>query len=992
MGEHHPPRADLEGSMKVLRAVASAFVLVILLFAVPWVIVEWGAWDEVRALVADPSLLLAPDDGHFVLAVLTVIGALFWVLLACGILVELLDAARHRSPGRHEVARRGGPVQWARMLVRPLVAAVFALSLLGSNLHPAAAVPAMPVPITAEAWSSSAFDPVPAQAGSDSLSQTAIFVPAAPVSVQELPSAPESVQPGVPDQSAPDSSTDAVYVVAPGDSLWSIAEKMYGDGRLWTRIAEENEDVVQGTSDLIRVGWRLSIPPKNPDPIGDEAPPDTVIVTPGESLWSIAEEFLGDGDQWPKIAEANESVISDPALIQPGWQLVLPKDSTEPASDAVSQAEMPSVPGLSPGGAGEPPPQVDPISAAAPASSPDLGAEPTPMPNGDSSVDPAPVPSDVSAPESTPVPSTEPGPAFVPEDSDMDDSDPDEDNDLLGKAGAVTAVLAGGVILLLSRRRLSQLRARPVGRRIMQPGDEGHELETALGVVSGRSIVNRLNSPAPALDLEAGIVGVSQDGTDMWWMPSTGVQVCVGEDDAAEPVFADVNGSKPFLVCGWEDALGPAMRGIAMNAATAQSDTDLHVWGAEDLFDTFAEVERHPTYVDALENLRRTVTTRRTFLGGRDWEQLRIDPNFGEAWRPVVYIFIEPIDETQFAEVAETLEGPDLGVAVVVTMTGRPHKHDDPGISGRLLIGPEHSILDPGQIPIHPCSLPVSSALTDLLQTSISDETTPAWWSVTVAATQSLVSPSIERDSDMITFNHPTLKMLGPIELEGARGIAPNRAERACMEYCAWLLEHPGTTASAMSQGLMVAEGTRRSNMSRLRSWLGQDKDGNSYLPEAYSGRIWLHAAVTSDWHRVRQLISSGVEDVETSTLLETLELVRGAPLADAAPGQWHWAEEVRTDMVSVMRDIGLIASDRCLKQGDIDRARWAANRALVAAPEDELLLGSKVRIEHAAGNKMAMDRLISWITRNARNVGIDLLPQTVAILKEVTSTSTGKQ
>ena len=931
MGEHQPYQAGLEGSMKVLRAVASAFVLVILLFAVPWVVLEWGAWSEVRTLVDDPSLLLAPDDGHFVLAVLTVLGAIFWVLLACGILLEVFDAVRRRNRGHHEATRRGSPVQWARLLVRPLVAAVFALSMLGSNLHPAVAeTPTVQAPIAATAWSAPPLDP--------SLQPIAATVPQA---------------------QSPDTSDKTVYVVAPGDSLWSIAEKMYGDGQLWTRIAEANEDVVQGTSDLIRVGWKLTIPPRDPDPPpGPGTEVGTVVVAPGESLWSIAEEYLGDGAQWRAIAQANESVIADPDLIQPGWRLVMPQDPAVP-NDADSQQESPPTP-VWPSPGMTPVPSPSPTAGVLPTSYADSGAQPT----------------------------------AVPEEPESDES-MDAENPALQKAGAVTAILAGGVILLLSRRRLSQLRARPVGRRIMQPGEEGHDLETALGVVSSHSAIDRIGARAPESDSaasSAGIVGMAQDGTQMWWMPSSGVQVCVGEDDEAEPVFADVNGSKPFLVCGEEDALGSIMRGIAMNVAVEESDMDLHVWGGETLFDTFPDVERHLTYVDTLENLQHTVTTRRTFLGGRDWEKLRIDPNFGEAWRPVVYVFLEPVDENQFFEVAEALQGPDIGVAVVVSMAGRPHKHNDAGISGRLLVGSEHSILDPGQIPVHPSSLEMSTALTDLLQTSISDDTTPAWWSVDVAGDHSSVSPSIERGSDMITFDNPTLKLLGPIQLEGAQGVAPNRAERACMEYCAWLLEHPGTTASAMSQGLMVAEGTRRSNMSRLRGWLGQDKEGNSYLPEAYSGRIWLHAAVTSDWHRMRQLISGGVEEVETSILLEALELVRGAPLADAAPGQWHWAEEIRTDMVSVVRDIGVIAANRCLNQGDIERARWAANRALVAAPEDELLLGVKVLIEHTAGNKLEADRLISWITRNARNMGIDLLPQTVAILKGVMSTRTGKE
>jgi len=942
--------------MKVLRAVVSAFVLVILLFAVPWVILEWGAWSEVRALVGDPSLLLLPDDGHFVLAVLTVLGAVFWVLLACGILLEVFDAARRRSRGHHEAVRRGSPVHWARMLVRPLVAAVFALSVLGGNLHPAAAeVPTMQAPIAAPAWPAPAADPAP--------------VPAV-----------------IPQTHSPDAGGETVYIVAPGDSLWSIAEKMYGDGRLWTRIAEENEDVVQGTSDLIRVGWRLTIPPKDPDPPPDDSGsvPGTVVVAPGESLWSIAEDYLGDGARWPEIAQANESAIADPDLIQPGWQLVMPVDPAPPPDTGSQPGTSP--PGIdNPADDGEPPPVWDPTIDVGGSQSPPASVESGPDTAAGQPINPS---SDLA-----PTSSADPSPqrASVPDEPESDEP-VDTGNATLQKAAAVTAVLAGGVILLLSRRRLGQLRARPVGRRIMQPGEEGHELETALGIVSSRSVLDRINAPAPDSDSAAGDVDAAQDGTQMWWMPSTGVHVCVGEDDQAEPVFADVNGSKPFLVCGEGDGLGSAMRGIAMNVAVEESDMDLHVCGAETLFDTFADVERHLTYMDALDSLRRAVTARRTFLSGRDWEKLRIDPNFGEAWRPVVYIFLQQVDETQFFEVAEALQGPDIGVAVVLSMAGQSHKHDDAGISGRLLIGSEHSILDPGQIPIHPSSLEMSTALTDLLQTSSSDDTTPAWWSVDVAEGQSSVSPSIERDSGMITFNHPTLKMLGPIQLEGAQGVAPNRAERACMEYCAWILEHPGTTASAMSQGLMVAEGTRRSNMSRLRSWLGQDKEGNSYLPEAYSGRIWLHAAVTSDWHRVRQLISGGVEEVETSILLEALELVRGAPLADAPPGQWHWAEEIRTDMVSVIRDIGVITANRCLKQGDIERARWAANRALVAAPEDELLLGVKVLIEHAAGNKLETDRLISWITRNARNMGIDLLPQTVAILKEVMGTKTSKE
>ena len=42
---------------------------------------------------------------------------------------------------------------------------------------------------------------------------------------------------------------------------------------------------------------------------------------------------------------------------------------------------------------------------------------------------------------------------------------------------------------------------------------------------------------------------------------------------------------------------------------------------------------------------------------------------------------------------------------------------------------------------------------------------------------------------------YPTLQLLGPIELVGATGPLPPRAAKQCLEYCAWLLEHPGTDA-----------------------------------------------------------------------------------------------------------------------------------------------------------------------------------------------------
>ncbi len=231
---------------------------------------------------------------------------------------------------------------------------------------------------------------------------------------------------------------------------------------------------------------------------------------------------------------------------------------------------------------------------------------------------------------------------------------------------------------------------------------------------------------------------------------------------------------------------------------------------------------------------------------------------------------------------------------------------------------------------------------------------------------------------------HPVLRLLGPVELEGAAGPLPARAAKQCLEYCAWLLEHPGTTAQAMATALAVAEGTRRSNMSRLRSWLGCDDLGQPFLPDAYSGRIMLHPVVSSDWQRLQIITGPGVNRTSSGGLEAALRLVRGAPLADAAPGQWHWAEGLRTDMISVVRDIGVELAGRALADSDIELARWAATRALAVAPGDELLLVARIRTEHRAGNAGEVERLTLQLAAHARALEVDLRPETVDVLQEM--------
>lgn len=78
----------------------------------------------------------------------------------------------------------------------------------------------------------------------------------------------------------------------------------------------------------------LSISVASAAPLGQE---ETYTVQKDDSLWNIAEKYLGNGAAYPAIMGATNKkatedetfpYITDPALIQPGWKLAVPSEAT----------------------------------------------------------------------------------------------------------------------------------------------------------------------------------------------------------------------------------------------------------------------------------------------------------------------------------------------------------------------------------------------------------------------------------------------------------------------------------------------------------------------------------------------------------------------------------------------------------------------------------------------------------------------------------------
>jgi len=98
-------------------------------------------------------------------------------------------------------------------------------------------------------------EPVPAK-------PTESAAPAPAVEV-ETPAPSATTPPAAPASPATPAAAQAprTYIMQRGDTLYSLAKRFYGDGKLWTKIADANRDKVRDVT-AIPVGTVLVIPPK----------------------------------------------------------------------------------------------------------------------------------------------------------------------------------------------------------------------------------------------------------------------------------------------------------------------------------------------------------------------------------------------------------------------------------------------------------------------------------------------------------------------------------------------------------------------------------------------------------------------------------------------------------------------------------------------------------------------------------------------------------
>ncbi|AXE37285.1 LysM peptidoglycan-binding domain-containing protein [Acidipropionibacterium virtanenii] len=930
---------------RILSSLVATAVLVLLVIGSPVALLAWGRPEELRRL---PQALSAPDDGGLLLGLFTLVGWAAWLVFTVAVAVEAVNLAAG-LPGRRRFRVPG---------LRPVQG--IAAGLLVASL-------ALLAPI------SRAEGPPPA----------APVAAASPVAVPDraVPDAGHGTgsAPATDHQQAADAGVAAAdgvdHVVGPSDSLWSLARQSYGDPTRWRRIAAANPGIDPAA---LPVGDTIRIPadarPTSPadargsSPADAPADPRTVTVARGDTLSGLARSHLGDPDRWTEIYQLNRDRIADPDAIDVGWILRLP---SAPASQGRAAAPVPA-------------PHVPRGLPAAPASPGRLAPTPSPAPTAAAS----------SAPAQAAVPAA---PAAVPESGTTPAGTPtavppaaDGRSEALRTALAgMSLFLAGAISGALLAGRRSQLFARPVGRRVPVLEDEAAALRAALAGAGDEET----GGPDPDdLPMATVVLGDDDDGPVVLDLAETDGWLGVTGDPA--DVEAMVAGIALSLTCTrWSQGLEVVAAGPGLAWLGETGCEDVRLVSGRDAMDSIDALLAGPRAVpEDLPPVERVIVTDAVPDRLPDPLQLRragvvlVSPAAATD-PPNRALALVRIESAESARLGSRVFAPQLvtapvrrGIVTLVEATSADrteeapwweHDGEDPRAADRDLTGPAGSSAEDRVVHVvdHPARAPVEGLGMAAMPCEHPHVPPPD--------EETDVSPSTVAEA-------PVLRVLGTVELVGARGERPSKAVRQCLEYCAWILAHPGSGSAQMGAALMVSEPTRRSNTSRLRRWLGRDDAGKAYLPDAYDGEIRMSDAVGTDWEKAQVMLVGGIRRTSDPSLRAVLDLVRGAPMADAAPGQWHWAEEWRTEMVQTIRDVGVELARRSRASGDLRTARFALDRALVCCPEDEELMCEKIRVAHLADDSSEVERLVYVLTRLARRLGVDLAEETVVLLQEV--------
>ncbi|MFZ4585336.1 MAG: LysM peptidoglycan-binding domain-containing protein [Acidimicrobiia bacterium] len=978
----------------LLRAAGALVLGVSVLVGLPYLLVTLVGNPFPDSAPSVDAMRQAIESGDIhsdvLFGLLGMIGWALWLQFAVAIGAESIAVVRGR-PTLHLPASAS---------MQAVVARMFAAVLLVSSAAPPRAAAAAPPP------------PIAVSASPTPVAPSLVAVPTIPASAID-----RTAQDGAAIATGPAPRT---YEVQPRDSLWSIAARELGDPLRWSEIADLNDGRVQPdgatfrSADLIQPGWVLLLPAivaeeaAVPAPPGSDGASRLVDVARGDSLWTISEAQLGQGERWTELYELNRGrpqpdghALRDPNVIEPGWRLTLPVAEADapapvPALDAAS-APAPA-PELTPNSVQQPLPVAAPSTAAAPEPSVSTVAEPMTAaePAGASTVAPEPPRSAASqrAPSET-ISGTE-----------------------LASGGAL---LAGAVLLTLRRMRRRVMRRRLPGRLPAKPRETQAEAELML---------RASEQPAAILRLRSALAGIALRRPDRarpiaWSVAADGVEVQLdGIDRNPAPGFVQgASGTQWRWVSNelrHDPVTAPACVGLGQ-ADGADLFLDVEACGAISLTGHNADVQRLAracgltladspiggsvtlvvvgdasadgncmSAVEALRLAQAHVASCRAALADMCVEttfaaRCRADGD----WGPLVVLSAEPLSAELGEAFVELAAEGGLGLAVIAPQL--------PGTPWEISVDARHVRVPRLQWAGEHAFAELVSAADAVLADTDSDlgdepdgdsgtEEAASFIDLTDELAPVHVLPSDATPYEEMPFD-VEVRILGDVEVAGT-GIAldPRSTEFVAFLAC----QHDGVREERIKTALwpdsLPAASSWTNRVSKVRKGLGVDRKGELNLPHiAPGGRYALGDHVVSDLHRVRGRLEAARKQesaVSMQTLEDALDLVRGIPFGSARGYDWAFAHGLVADAEAVVVDAGHELAQRALASGDWARALKACERASRVAPASEILARDRMLAFDQAGDPTGVEAVMRDLCAvlESDDPDGDLHPETLAL------------
>jgi LysM repeat protein len=442
-------------------------------------------------------------------------------------------------------------------------------------------------------------------------------------------------------------------------------------------------------------------------------------VVPGDNLWSIAEQYYGDGTRDLDIFNASTATVqpdgqhlTSPNLLRPGWNLTVPNVAV---TQTPAPAPQPAAPAPSPSSSASSSNAGADTDAAAPAA-PSPSASTTPSASASASATPTATPS--ASPTAAPTANSNTGGA-ASQHADTASVDNDDDINIpLATTGGIASVLAAGLLSALAARRLKQRRKRRPGTRIAMPEPDAANLELELRMIENplglQDIDNALRSlqiwaedtgavlpelfalrledqeialylSEPA-DLPAPFVAASADRTAWVVLPGTATTparesvspypalATIGVDDHGGVLMLDLEQIGSLNVVGDEDTARGVLNAIAVELAENPWSEQIEVTLVGMPRGLARDLDRFR--VQHVDDTAALVRNLRTSLAGREasFDSYGVDgvhsartrATDAESWAPHVVILGQLPDEAVQRELQELVERvPRLGIATI---------------------------------------------------------------------------------------------------------------------------------------------------------------------------------------------------------------------------------------------------------------------------------------------------------------------------------------